>query len=253
MSEGTPVENEGSDITGPSKEEYRIIDKISDKDIQEFYDRDFQLKNRRVKDFTESDFDLNSPNKVILKCNFNKLINECECYTTVILFFAEDFYSLALGAIFSLAASSAAGPVFATVNLKKNDKISKAFFNLTNNDVFGWAKYQTIPFILGFRGCNPVAFYNGSFDSSSILNWAFIKLSDSKYFEREQLSAGQIAENFVAMTSPDKNPDWKKSTDFKLGKSPLFTGKENETNSSSNLTPSKNPQEEEKGEEQSTV
>lgn len=147
-----------------------------------------------VRRLTRDDFNLSSNDLITLK--------EQDCI--LVLFYAENTESQQLVNIWALAAQQVAGPVFAAVNVLTERPVAEAFMKLkgTGNHSLHWAGLRQLPFILVYRGGYPAAFYNGSREVQSIIDYSLTLACNAGYYEHEQLPGSMQADNRVEMDMP---------------------------------------------------
>jgi hypothetical protein len=152
-----------------------------------------------VQQLTSKSFNIDDRDKIGLKSP--------NC--TLILFYGENTESKRLLNVWNAAASQAAGPTFAAVNLMVEKDLATAFTELQSNGSHSlhWAGLQGIPFIMVYRNGWPVAFYNGERAVQPIIDYALTLACQANYREPDQLAAGMQGENNIAM------PGWTSYSD----------------------------------------
>lgn len=144
-----------------------------------------------VQQLTSRSFNTDDRDKITLKSP--------DC--TLILFYGENTESRRLLNIWNMAASQAAGPHFAAVNLMLERDLAAAFTELQSNGSHSlhWAGLQGLPFIMVYRNGWPVAFYNGERAVQPIIDYALTLACQANYREPDQLAAGMQGESNIGM------------------------------------------------------
>ena len=135
-----------------------------------------------VKQLRQSDFvDLDSDTKINIK------YRDC----MLVLFYGDNVESINLATVWSVAARTTVGPIFAAVNLMIEPKIAQAFTSLNmQNGSLHWAALKTIPYILVYQNGWPIAFYNGERSVQSIIDYALTLACKAEYHEPFNLFGG---------------------------------------------------------------
>lgn len=117
-----------------------------------------------VKVLKEDDFALDSKSKIGLKDN----------HCTIILFHTQNTESTKLISIWSEAAASTAGTVFAACDMLVEKKVAEKFVDLhsdVGNPLQPYA-LQTYPYIIVYQNGWPKAFYNGARTTQNIIDYS---------------------------------------------------------------------------------
>lgn len=159
-----------------------------------------------VKRLTESDFYLDKADLISLK------YQDC----IMVLFYVDNKESENLARIWSVAASQAAGAIFAAVNVNLESKIIANFALLRSNPnhPFYWARLLQAPFILIYRGGYPVSIYNGERSVQPIIDFSLTLACDVNYHEYTPTSLSIIADNNLEMTGTRPNKPRTNSRQF---------------------------------------
>jgi hypothetical protein len=149
------------------------------------------FSSETVKRLTKSDFALDSKDLITL--------NQDDC--VLVLFYAENTESIQLVNIWAVAAQQIAGPVFAAINILNERPVAEAFMKLKGmgSHSLHWASLKQFPFILVYRNGYPAAFYNGSREVQSIIDYALTLACEAGYYEHTQIPGSMQAETRIDM------------------------------------------------------
>ena len=161
-----------------------------------------------VKVLTADDFNIRTKEPITLKWD--------DCI--IVLFYGNNIESENLARIWSLVARSAAGPIFAAVNISVHRQVAEAFakVKMTNSTLRPFA-LKGFPTIITYQNGWPVGFYNGERAVQPLVDYAMTLACQPYYFEPQQLAKGVEVDRNYEMGGFKYHKPATTSVQFKVG------------------------------------
>lgn len=161
-----------------------------------------------VKVLTADDFNLHSKEPITLKWD--------DCI--LVLFYGNNTESINLARIWTVAARSVAGPIFAAVNISVHRQIAEAFtkIKMVNSPLRPYA-LKGFPTIITYQNGWPVGVYNGERAVQPIVDFSMTLACQPYYSEPHQLATGVQVDADYEMGGFKYHKPNTSSVQFKVG------------------------------------